>query len=174
MLTAIVAYNANFVIGNKAGEIPWKIKDEMRHFRDTTMGSPCIMGRKTWDTIPVRFRPLTGRTNIVVTRKPGALAQEVCEKFMPSRRVIEGPFFVESFDAAVALAKRFLTDKIFVIGGAQIYDEAIRRGLVSEVIASEVAGYTDVEGAAFFTLPKNWEKRVLREHEEFSIVEYTP
>lgn len=65
MITIIVAYNNNYVIANDKG-IPWHIKEDLQFFKETTMGFPCIMGRKTWDSLPKK--PLPGRKNIVVSR----------------------------------------------------------------------------------------------------------
>jgi len=66
MITLIVAYNKNLVIGDDTGNIPWKIPEDLKFFKEYTMGKPCIMGRKTWDSIPSQFKPLKGRTNIIV------------------------------------------------------------------------------------------------------------
>ena len=66
----IFARAANGVIGAN-NTIPWHIPEDMAHFKQQTVGAPVIMGRKTWDSLPPRFRPLPGRQNIVVTRQPG-------------------------------------------------------------------------------------------------------
>jgi dihydrofolate reductase len=73
----VVAMDNNRLIGRN-NALPWRLPDDMRWFRDQTMGKPCIMGRKTYDSLPERFRPLPGRLNIVVTRNvdydaPGAV-----------------------------------------------------------------------------------------------------
>ncbi len=65
----IYARAANGVIG-KDGTMPWHLPEDMAHFKRLTSGCPVIMGRKTWDSLPPRFRPLPGRSNIVVTRQP--------------------------------------------------------------------------------------------------------
>ena len=67
-LQLIFARSANGVIG-KNGALPWHLPEDMAHFKQKTLGRPVIMGRKTWDSLPPRFRPLPGRTNIVVTRQ---------------------------------------------------------------------------------------------------------
>lgn len=64
----IVAYNDHRVIGNK-GDIPWKIPADMKRFKELTNGGVVIMGRKTWDSLPPKFRPLPNRINIVLTRQ---------------------------------------------------------------------------------------------------------
>ena len=73
----VVAMDANRLIG-RDNALPWRLPDDMRWFRAQTLGKPCIMGRKTYDSLPDRFRPLPGRLNIVVTRNheydaPGAV-----------------------------------------------------------------------------------------------------
>jgi len=67
-LNLILARARNGVIGaNNA--LPWHLPEDMAHFKRTTLGCPVIMGRKTWDSLPVKFRPLPGRLNVVVTGK---------------------------------------------------------------------------------------------------------
>jgi len=107
-LTLVVAAAENGVIG-KDGAIPWRIADDMRRFRALTMGKPCIMGRKTWESLPKK--PLPGRQNIVVTRDPDFAA--------------EGAATASSLDAAVALAGQ--VPEICVIGGESLYREALPR-----------------------------------------------
>ena len=67
----IAARGKNNVIG-KEGDLPWRLKDDLSFFKKVTMGCPILMGRKTWESIPAKFRPLKGRTNIVLTRTPGS------------------------------------------------------------------------------------------------------
>jgi dihydrofolate reductase len=111
-IAAIVAMDEGRVIGNN-GEIPWHLPEDLAHFRATTMGGTVIMGRKTWDSIPPKFRPLPGRTNIVVSRNPDQLS-------LP-----EGVLSAASPDEAIQLAKRTpmrdLGGAIWIIGGAQLY-----------------------------------------------------
>ena len=66
-LHLILARAANGVIG-KEGKLPWHLPEDLAHFKRVTMGCPVIMGRKTWDSLPPKFRPLPGRANIVITR----------------------------------------------------------------------------------------------------------
>jgi dihydrofolate reductase len=66
-LGLIYAQARNGVIG-KGGVLPWHLPEDLAHFKRTTMGAPVIMGRKTWDSLPPRFRPLPGRRNVVITR----------------------------------------------------------------------------------------------------------
>ena len=74
-VAAIAAMSKNFAIG-KDNKLLWHIPDDFRHFKETTMGKPVIMGRKTYDSLPDRFRPLPGRFNIVVGPVPEARIEE--------------------------------------------------------------------------------------------------
>src|SRR5947207_15972516 len=100
----------NRVIG-KGGTLPWRIPEDMKWFREITMGKPCVMGRKTWESLPKR--PLPGRTNIVVTRADGYGA--------------DGAIVVSSLAAAIEAAAREKPEEVAVIGGAQVYAEALPR-----------------------------------------------
>ncbi len=102
----VAAVAENGVIG-RDGDIPWSIPEDLRHFRATTKGNTVVMGRVTYDSIG---HPLPYRTNVVVTRQPGWSA--------------EGVFAVGTVEDAIAKAQAFEGD-IMVIGGAQIYAEAM-------------------------------------------------
>ena len=118
-LNLIYARAANGVIGVN-GTLPWHLPEDMAHFKRTTAGCPVIMGRKTWDSLPPRFRPLPGRDNIVVTRQP-----DWCDT---------GARRAASLSQAVALCAG--AAEIWVIGGAQIYAEAAplaQRAVVTEI-----------------------------------------
>lgn len=95
--------------------IPWRLPEDMAHFKATTLGHPVIMGRKTWDSLPTRFRPLPGRRNIVVTRDPGWAA--------------EGTERAGSIAEALKLAARSPEPTTpvaaWVIGGGEIYRAAL-------------------------------------------------
>ncbi|MFF1506647.1 dihydrofolate reductase [Streptomyces sp. NPDC058326] len=108
----IWAQSSDGVIGAD-NAIPWRLPEDMAHFKATTLGHPVIMGRKTWDSLPARFRPLTGRRNIVVTRDP--------------RWTAEGAERAGSVDAALALAADSPepTGAAWVIGGGEIYRAAL-------------------------------------------------
>jgi dihydrofolate reductase len=110
-VTLVVAIAENGVIG-KGGGLPWKLSSDLKHFRMLTMGKPVIMGRKTFETIG---KPLDGRDNIVVTRNPDFEA--------------EGILLALSFEQAIRIARELAlgrgADDIAVIGGAQIYAEAL-------------------------------------------------
>jgi dihydrofolate reductase len=85
-LHLIFARSRNGVIG-RDGDLPWHLPEDLAHFKRMTLGCPVIMGRKTWDSLPVKFRPLPGRANVVVTRQPdwqdaGALRADSLEGAM--------------------------------------------------------------------------------------------
>ena len=120
----------NRVIG-KGGALPWRIPEDMKWFKEITMGKPCIMGRKTWESLPKK--PLPGRINVVVTRDPGYQAA--------------GATVVTSFDDAVAVAMREGPAEIAVLGGAQIYAEAMKRA--DRIYLTRV--HQAFEGDAYFS-----------------------
>ena len=125
----IYARAANGVIG-KDGTMPWHLPEDMAHFKQLTHGCPVIMGRKTWDSLPPRFRPLPGRTNIVVTRQP-----EWNE--MGAQRA-------SSLRDALQIAEQSNAATVWVIGGAQIYAQALP--LAQRVEVTEIA--QDFDGDA--------------------------
>ena len=112
-ITLVVAMSENRVIGRDGG-LPWQISADLRHFKKVTMGSPIILGRKTWDSIG---RVLPGRRNIVITRN--------------TEFTLEGADTVTTIDAALALCREDDADKAMIIGGGQIYAETIK---VADVI----------------------------------------
>jgi dihydrofolate reductase len=92
-------------------ELLFPIKADMKRFVEITTPHPVIMGRKTWESIPEKFRPLKNRSNIVVTRQKDYTA--------------EGARVVHSLEEAIEIAKKYDHEEIFIIGGAQIYTEAL-------------------------------------------------
>jgi dihydrofolate reductase len=114
------------VIG-RDNALPWHLPEDMAHFK-RTLGCPVIMGRKTWDSLPPRFRPLPGRQNIVLSRDPNWQA--------------EGAQRAGSLDEALALLPP--EQVVWVIGGAELYAQALPRA--SEAVVTEIA--QDFEGDA--------------------------
>lgn len=106
----VLAVADNGVIGNR-GKIPWRIAEDMRHFKVVTIGKPCIMGRKTWESLPKK--PLPGRSNIVVTRDTEFRA--------------DGAIVVHTIDEALARAQTENPSEICVAGGAEIYNALLNR-----------------------------------------------
>jgi dihydrofolate reductase len=123
-IVLVAAVAANGVIG-RGSELVFRHPADAKHFRETTMGAPVIMGRKTWESLPARFRPLPGRRNIVVTRQPGYAA--------------EGAETATSLDAALALAQD--APRVFVIGGGELYAQALPRA--GELVLTEVQAALD-------------------------------
>ena len=124
ILSLVLARADNGVIG-RSGGLPWRIPDDMRRFKALTMGKPCIMGRKTWDSLP--RKPLPGRTNIVVTRD---------ESFRAEVATV-----TRSLDNAIAQAERENPSEIMIIGGAEIYRAALP--LANRIHLTEVHGAFD-------------------------------
>lgn len=107
-LHLIYARAANGVIG-RDNTLPWHLPEDMAHFKRCTQGCPVIMGRKTWESLPPRFRPLPGRPNLVLSRQAGWQA--------PGAQVFA------SLNQALAQTQAF--DDVWVIGGAQLYAQAM-------------------------------------------------
>jgi dihydrofolate reductase len=130
-LHLIYARAANGVIG-KDGVMPWHLPEDLAHFKHTTLGAPVIMGRKTWDSLPPRFRPLPGRRNVVVTRQSDWKAES------PQGEVA----ITHSLEEALKLCQD--APDAWVIGGAQIYAQALP--LASTAVVTEIEA--DFEGDA--------------------------
>ena len=141
LLTLIAAVARNGAIGQQGGLVFNEPADQ-RHFRETTLGCPVIMGRKTWDSLPVRFRPLPGRRNLVLSRDPGFVA--------PGAEVVRG---LDEALAALAGAPQ-----VFVIGGADLYAQALPRA--QRLVLTEIDA--DLPGDAFFP---PWPRDAFRETE---------
>lgn len=116
MIGLIWAQAANGVIG-RDGALPWHLPEDLAHFRQLTTGATVVMGRRTWESLPPKFRPLPGRRNVVLTRDPAWSA--------------DGAEVVHDLDAA-------LTGDVWVIGGAAVYRDALP-------VADRLA-ITDVDG----------------------------
>ena len=128
-LTLVAAVSHGGVIG-RDGALPWRIPEDARRFRELTTGHPVVMGRRTWDSLPDRFRPLPGRRNLVVTRSPDWRA--------------DGAERAASLEEALHLAAD--AAEVFVIGGAELYAAALP--LADELRMTEIDA--DVQGDTFF------------------------
>jgi dihydrofolate reductase len=137
-MNLIFARARNGVIGHN-NTLPWHLPEDLAHFKATTLGQPVIMGRKTWDSLPVKFRPLPGRMNIVVTRQTDWHS--------------EGAHVVHSVDEALQACP---TDaQPWVIGGAELYRLAMP--LATRVVVTEIDA--DYEGDAFAPeLDASWQE----------------
>lgn len=129
MVTLVAAVAANRTIG-KDGQLVWRNKEDMARFKELTTGKVVIMGRKTWESIPSKFRPLPDRVNVVVTRNPDyTLPDNVM-----SATSIEDALY------------RYRANDIMVIGGAEIYAASIGKADCLEL--TEVAA--ELDGDTFF------------------------
>jgi dihydrofolate reductase len=122
----IWAQAANGIIG-RDNAIPWHVPEDMKHFRTVTAGSTVLMGRRTWESLPPRFRPLPGRRNLVLTRS--------------ATWSDDGAEVVHSLDDALA-------GDVWVIGGADVYAAALPRADVLEVTELRDAVDGDVHAPA--------------------------
>jgi dihydrofolate reductase len=137
-LHLIYARARNGTIG-KDGQMPWHLPEDLAHFKRVTLGQPVIMGRKTWDSLPARFRPLPGRLNIVITRQNDWQA--------------EGALRAHSIDDAMRLCGDVAD--AWIMGGAEIYRQA--EPLASTAVVTEID--QDYEGDAFAPeLGANWQE----------------
>jgi dihydrofolate reductase len=151
-LTLIVAVARNGVIG-KDNRLPWHLPEDLAHFKALTTGQAVIMGRKTWDSLPAKFRPLPQRINVVVTRDPAFRA--------------EGAVVVHSLPDAIAAAAGRTP---FVIGGAEIY--ALALPLADRMEITEIA--LDVDGDACFPAfdRADWRETAREQHQSASGLGY--
>lgn len=141
ILGAIWAQGRERAIG-KDGALPWRLPEDLALFRRVTSGHPVIMGRKTWESLPPRFRPLPGRRNIVLSRDPSFAA--------------DGAEAVRSLAEAAEAASH--CEQAWIIGGAALYAEAVNVADVLVVTDVDV----DVEGADAFapSIGGSWRKAV--------------
>ena len=122
MTLALIWAQAHERVIGAGGVMPWHLPEDLRHFRELTDGDPVVMGRRTWDSLPERFRPLPGRTNIVVTRQADWSA--------------DGVHVAHSLEAALEIAAGRTT---WVIGGAELYRQALPLADVVEITEIDLA-----------------------------------
>ena len=143
-INLIFARAQNGVIGNN-NTLPWHLPEDMAHFKRLTTGCPVIMGRKTWDSLPPRFRPLPNRTNIVLTHQANWNENAV----QRLSNVQEALQFCEQFDT------------VWVIGGAAIYEQFVPYAY--RVYVTEI--HTNFEGDAFAPqLGAEWVETAREDH----------
>ena len=130
MIVSLVAAVARGGVIGREGGIPWHLPEDVAHFKALTTGHSVVMGRKTWDSLPERFRPLPERRNVVVTRDPEWRA--------------DGAEQAPSVEGALGLLGG--EDRVFVIGGAKIYAAALPHA--DELVLTEID--LDVDGDALF------------------------
>jgi dihydrofolate reductase len=164
-INLIWAQARNRVIGMN-GVMPWHLPEDLAHLKRMTLGCPVIMGRKTWDSIPPKFRPLPGRTNVVVTRQ----ADWHEDGALPANNMVEAISICEHMSIILEPSP----EQVWVIGGAQIYDQALP--LAQRIVVTEIDA--DFEGDAFAPqLGTDWRETARERHTSktgltFSIVNY--
>ena len=130
IVALVVARGRNGVIG-RDGDLPWRLRSDLQRFKAVTVGKPCLMGRKTWESLPLR--PLPGRLNIVLTRDQSYEADGMAR----------GALVCAGLDEAIEIARETAqddgVDEICVIGGTAVFEAALpraRRLYITEVEAS--------------------------------------
>jgi dihydrofolate reductase len=138
-ISLLAAVARGGVIGRDGG-IPWRIAEDVARFKALTAGHAVVMGRRTWDSLPDRYRPLPGRRNVVVTRNPDWSAEgaERAGSLEEALRMLEG------------------APRVFVIGGAQLYGASL--AAADELLLTEID--RDFEGDTFFP---EWDRAAFEE-----------
>lgn len=146
IISLIAALTKNHVIG-KNNDLPWHLPDDMKYFMNTTKAHYVIMGRKNYESIPEKFRPLPNRTNIVVSR----------QKDYPA----PGCILVNSLEEGIALANQAGEQEVFIIGGAEIYAQGLKH--CNKLYLTEID--TILDGDTYFpALEKNNWREISRIH----------
>jgi dihydrofolate reductase len=146
IISLIAALAQNNTIG-KDNDLPWHLPDDMKYFMQTTKGHHCIMGRKNYQSIPEKFRPLPNRTNIVVTRQSNFDAP--------------GCIIVNSIDAGINIARKNGEAEVFIIGGAEIYNSSMQQA--DRLYLTEIQGKIDGD-THFPAFKQNEWREVSRDH----------
>lgn len=163
-----------FGIGSK-GRLPWRLKKDMKFFKEVTSKTAdqnkknvVIMGRRTYDSIPKRFRPLKGRLNIILSRDAEEYRQELKSELQthPDTLKIE-----DSLERAIQQSKLSPSvEEVFIIGGAQVYNSAISApgNIVDRIFLTEIRSSTKVDMDTFLKLDaEQWEKQNVDDLEEY-------
>ncbi|HEU5289690.1 MAG TPA: dihydrofolate reductase [Cyclobacteriaceae bacterium] len=146
IISLIAALSQNRVIG-KNNDLPWHLPDDMKYFMQTTKGHCVIMGRKNYDSIPEKFRPLPNRTNIVVTRQKNFNAPDC--------------IVTNSIEDALAIARKNNETETFIIGGSEIYNQGF--AMANRLYLTEI--HATIEGDTYFpAFDKSQWKEVSRKH----------
>ncbi|HWQ99274.1 MAG TPA: dihydrofolate reductase [Candidatus Methylomirabilis sp.] len=152
-ITLIAAISSNNVIGTE-GRLPWHLPEDLKRFKSLTTGKTVLMGRKTWESIPEKFRPLPGRKNVVVTRQPDYSLPQGVERF-------------SSIDEAL---ETHTADDVMVIGGADVYRQTMDKADRLEITHVDRV----IEGDALFPAidPSAWKETTREDHNEFAFATY--
>ena len=131
IVSLIVATSENNVIG-KNNQLPWHLPADVKYFREKTMGHCVIMGRKNFDSIPEKFRPLQGRTNIIITHQKNFFATDC--------------IVVNSIEEALNQAKKKNEIEVFIIGGGEIFGQSVE--VADKIYLTRI--HAIVDGDVFF------------------------
>jgi dihydrofolate reductase len=158
IVSIIVAMSANRGIGRN-NDLMWHLPNDMKFFKDKTLGHPVIMGRKNYESIPEKYRPFKNRLNIVISRQANYNAPDC--------------ILVQNLSDALIAAKQNEENEVFVIGGGQVYQEALEMGVVDRMYITEVdAVFSDAE-VFFPDFDKlQWNQELLFEHNPDNLHEY--
>lgn len=156
VISLVVAAADNHVIG-RDNAMPWHIPEDFKHFKTVTMGKPCIMGRKTFESILESLgKPLPGRVNIIVSRKNYQHG---------------GALTCKDLEEAVDQAAKTGANEVCIVGGAQIYAQALEQKLADRVYLTRV--HQSPEGDAFFpVLGKEWKETARDDRDGFSFLTF--
>lgn len=147
--SVIAAVDNNFGIG-KAGKLPWSLKGDMAHFkevttRELTPGRPnvVIMGRTTWESLPEQYRPLKGRQNVVLSRQADLALPAGVGRF-------------QGLQEALKALQAMEVGEVFVIGGGQVYEQAVKHEACNKIYLTHIQGEYDCD-TRFPALPAGFE-----------------
>ncbi len=164
IVSIIAAIGKNRELG-KDNDLIWHLPKDMKFFTETTLGHFVIMGRRNYDSIPTKYRPLKERTNVIVTRQEGFKAEKCV--------------VVNSVEEGIALAKMEGDSECFVIGGGQIYDYALKQNLVDRIYLTHIDESFDAD--TFFTVfdSSKWTQKTIMSFQkddknvhDFEIIQY--
>lgn len=160
----VAAAEGNNGIG-KNNDLLWNLSADMQYFKETTIGFPVIMGRKNYESIPKKYRPLVDRENIILTRD--------------SNYKVEDAFVVYSIDESIEKAKSFGKTKCFVIGGGEIYKAFLDKNLVTKMHVSWIKGkfdadtfFPEIDSDKWETISENERKADARNKYDIVFTEY--
>lgn len=164
IISLIVATPSNLAIG-KNNQLIWNLPKDMKFFMETTTGHPVIMGRKNFESIPKKFRPLKNRTNVIITRNKNYAA--------------DGCIIVNNIEDSIKALEKENNEEVFVIGGGEIYKRFLEKKLIDRMYITHIEQVFD--GDTFF--PKidftEWESSTLITHNKdeenphsFKVIQY--
>lgn len=154
MIAHVVAISQNNCIG-KDGTLPWYLPEDLKHFKEVTSGHTVLMGRKTWESLPEKFRPLPNRVNVVVTRNPAYPLPEGVELFTSLEEAMQA----------------HAGDDIMIIGGGQIFEQTMPQ--TDTLYITHV--FQHVDGDAFYPNidPAVWKEVQRDDRDGYSFVTYS-